>query len=121
MFIRSGDHLQTRTQQSLVDRFVGGHLAVLNVELGYDAMDVVLDSANRDPELFSDLLIAEMSVRDQPQDLDLPACQPAVPLARDPTARLTEPSGLREQVVGDLGRAVIPTRHDDLDGLAKVV
>ena len=56
-----------------------GHVAILDAELRYDAMDVVFDSVNRDPELSCDLLIAEMSVRDQPQNLDLATCQLAAP------------------------------------------
>jgi hypothetical protein len=43
-----------------------GHLAILDAELRYYVMNMIFNSANRDTELSRDLLVAEVSVRDQP-------------------------------------------------------
>jgi hypothetical protein len=98
----------------------GGHLAILDAEFLDDAVDVVLDRVDREPKLARDLLIAEVPVRDQAQDLKLPPGQLAVSPTHGPPARLAEPAGLREQPMGDLRRAVTPTREDILDRLAQV-
>ena len=67
------------------------------------------------------MFFAQVSVRDHSQDLELPPCQFAVPRERCPPVRLAQRTDVREQPMGDLGRAITSTRDDVVDCPAKVV
>ena len=62
----------------MADRMARCRLAILDAELFDNAMDMIFDCIDRDTKFTSDLFIAQVSLCDHSQDVELPTSQSAV-------------------------------------------